>query len=413
MAKRKNRKVVVRKNYTADSKRKVNKVVKANRKYKDTVFRMLFSDRNNLLSLYNAVNGSNYEDPDALEIVTLENAVYMGMKNDLAFIVDTGLFLYEHQSTYNPNMPLRDLFYISGEYQKLVNHKSLYSSALQKIPAPNFIVFYNGTERDEDYWINYLSESYENQTGGPNLELKVLTLNINEGHNCELMEQYQILREYAQYVAKVRENAREADLDTAVEQAVNDCIQNGILAEFLRKNKSEVITMSIFEYDKEEEERKLREAEYEAGYNSGRRDGYSSGRQDGLNLGIAEGKREIIRLMYNAGEYDVAVIGAGHRCSAPVSGLRRCCPGRVRATGRSRSACGRTLRGSPRVALGRSSFRAASPLSGAVHSTRSVPAEPSGRAWRSSIRGPRVRPVAEFCVCRTKGSKTPILITRC
>ena len=100
----------------------------------------------------------------------------------------------------------------------------------------------------------------------------------------------------------MREYAREADLDTAVEQAVNDCIQNGILAEFLRKNKSEVIAMSIFEYDKEEEERKLREAEYEAGYNSGRRDGYSSGRQDGLNLGIAEGKREIIRLMHNAGE---------------------------------------------------------------------------------------------------------------
>lgn len=91
---------------------------------------------------------------------------------------------------------------------------------------------------------------------GQTWELKVLTLNINEGHNCELMEQYQILREYAQYVAKVRENAREADLDTAVEQAVNDCIQNGILAEFLRKNKSELaITMSIFEYDKEEEER--------------------------------------------------------------------------------------------------------------------------------------------------------------
>ena len=179
MAKRKNRKVVVRKNYTADSKRKVNKAVKANRKYKDTVFRMLFSDRNNLLSLYNAVNGSNYEDPDALEIVTLENAVYMGMKNDLAFIVDTGLFLYEHQSTYNPNMPLRDLFYISGEYQKLVNHKSLYSSVLQKLPAPNFIVFYNGSEREEDCWTNYLSESYENLAGEPNLELKVLTMNIN------------------------------------------------------------------------------------------------------------------------------------------------------------------------------------------------------------------------------------------
>ena len=263
MAKRKNRKVTARKNYNT------GKHPVANRKYKDTVFRMLFSDRKNLLSLYNAVNGSSYEDPDALEIVTLENAVYMGMKNDLAFIVDTGLFLYEHQSTYNPNMPLRDLFYIAGEYQKLVDHRSLYSSAIQKIPAPNFLVFYNGTERKEDSWVSYLSESYENLTGEPNLELKVLTLNINEGHNSQLLEQCQILREYAQYVAKVREYAGTTDLDTAVEQAVNDCIQNGILAEFLRKNKSEVIAMSIFEYDKEEEERKLRKAEYEAGLKEG------------------------------------------------------------------------------------------------------------------------------------------------
>ena len=106
-----------------------------NRNYKDTIFRMLFSDRKNLLSLYNAVNQSNYNNPDDLEIVTLENAIYMGMKNDLAFIMDTNLYLYEHQSTYNPNMPLRDLFYICSEYQKLVDKKSLYSSTLQKIPA--------------------------------------------------------------------------------------------------------------------------------------------------------------------------------------------------------------------------------------------------------------------------------------
>ena len=72
----------------ADLKSYAGKEIRANRKYKDTVFRMLFSDRENLLSLYNAVNGSNYENSDALEIVTLENAVYMGMKNDLAFIVD-------------------------------------------------------------------------------------------------------------------------------------------------------------------------------------------------------------------------------------------------------------------------------------------------------------------------------------
>ena len=277
MTRRKNRKIAVKKNCN------VRKNLTANRKYKDTVFRMLFSDRKNLLSLYNAVNGSAYEDEAALEIVTLENAIYMGMKNDLAFIVDTGLFLYEHQSTYTPNMPLRDLFYISAEYQKFVNHRSLYSSGIQKIPAPNFIVFYNGTEKKEDSWINYLSEAYQNLSGEPNLELKVLTLNINEGHNGELMEQCQILREYAQYVAKVREYARETELDVAVEQAVNDCIQNNILTEFLRKNKSEVIAMSIFEYDKEEEEKKLRKAEFEAGREAG--------------------KKEIIQYMYSTGKY--------------------------------------------------------------------------------------------------------------
>ncbi len=123
---------------------KVNRV-RANRKYKDTVFRMLFSEKKNLLALYNAVAGKTYTNPEQLHIVTLENAIYMGMKNDLAFIIDTNLFLYEHQSTYNPNIPLRDLFYVANEYQKLVDRKSLYATKLQKIPAPKFLVFYNGT----------------------------------------------------------------------------------------------------------------------------------------------------------------------------------------------------------------------------------------------------------------------------
>lgn len=241
----------------------------ANRNYKDTVFRMLFSDRKNLLSLYNAISGSDYDNPELLKIVTLENAIYMGMKNDLAFIIDTDLFLYEHQSTYNPNMPLRDLFYISSEYQKLVDHKSLYSSALQKIQAPQFVVFYNGTFKTKDYWVNHLSEAFENLSGEPKLELEVLTLNINEGHNKELMEQCQTLKEYAQYVHCVRKYAKELELSEAVEHAVDECIQKGILSKFLRANKAEVISMSIFEYDKEEEERKPRKAEYEAGVADG------------------------------------------------------------------------------------------------------------------------------------------------
>lgn len=204
------------------------KQLTTHRNYKDTVFRMLFSDRKNLLSLYNAVSGAHYDDPEKLEIVTLENAIYMGMKNDLAFIIDTDLFLYEHQSTYNPNMPLRDLFYISSEYQKLVDKKSLYSSVLQKIPAPQFIVFYNGTEKEKDSWVNHLSEAFENLSGAPKLELEVLTININEGHNSELMEQCQTLREYAQYVACVRRYAKEFELNEAVKLAVDECIRNNI-----------------------------------------------------------------------------------------------------------------------------------------------------------------------------------------
>ena len=250
-----------------------------NRNYKDTVFRMPFSDRKNLLSLYNAISGAHYDNPEMLEIVTLENAIYMGMKNDIAFIIDTDLFLYEHQSTYNPNMPLRDLFYISSEYQKLVDKKSLYSSILQKIPAPQFIVFYNGTEKRKDSWVNHLSEAFENLPGNPKLELEVLTININEGHNEELMEHCQTLKEYAKYVNCVRKYARELELNEAVKLAVDECIRNNILSEFLRANKSEVISMSIFEYDKEEEERKLRKAEYEAGV----ADGFNNGFNDGIN----------------------------------------------------------------------------------------------------------------------------------
>ena len=258
MAKRRNKKINLKREHSERS------AITANRKYKDTVFRKLFSDRKNLLSLYNAINGTAYMDASQLEIVTLDNAIYMGMKNDLAFIINTNLFLYEHQSTYNPNMPLRDLFYISGEYQKLVDLKSLYTSTRLRIPTPNFIVFYNGTEKNEDRWVEYLSESYENMSGEPNLELKVIILNINVGHNKKLMEECQTLREYAQYVAKVRRYSEEMELNTAVECAVSESIQEGILKEFLQKNRAEVIAMSIFEYN-EEEKRKLRKAEYEAG----------------------------------------------------------------------------------------------------------------------------------------------------
>ena len=240
------------------------------RNYKDTVFRMLFSDRKNLLSLYNAVSGAHYDDPEKLEIVTLENAIYMGMKNDLAFIMDMNLYLYEHQSTYNPNIPLRNLFYIADEYQRLVVQKSLYSTVIQKIPTPRFIVFYNGTKKVDDYNEFRLSSAYENPTDNPDLELRVTMLNVNDGHNLELMEHCRTLKEYAKYVARVRKYVTQnIPLEEAVTRAVDECIEEGILAEFLMKNKAEVIKVSIYEYDKEFEEKKLRKAEYEAGVEAG------------------------------------------------------------------------------------------------------------------------------------------------
>lgn len=265
MAKRKNHETV-----TTKKKQMSGKMLRANKKYKDTVFRMLFSDRENLLSLYNAINGTTYENPEALEIVTLENAIYMGMKNDLAFIMDMNLYLYEHQSTYNPNIPLRNLFYIADEYQRLVVQKSLYSTVIQKIPTPRFIVFYNGTKKVDDYNEFRLSSAYENPTDNPDLELRVTMLNVNDGHNLELMEHCRTLKEYAKYVARVRKYVTQnIPLEEAVTRAVDECIEEGILAEFLMKNKAEVIKVSIYEYDKEFEEKKLRKAEYEAGVEAG------------------------------------------------------------------------------------------------------------------------------------------------
>ena len=251
-----------------------DKQLVANRRYKDTVFRMLFSKKENLLSLYNAVTGRDYENAEALQIVTLENAIYMGMKNDLAFILEMNIYLYEHQSTLNPNIPLRDLFYISIEYQKYINNRSLYSSTLQKIPAPKFMVFYNGTDEVEDLVELKLSSAYEHLSGEPDLELKVLMLNVNEGHNKELMEHCRLLQEYARYVAKVREYAVRMDLNDAVECAIEACIKEGVLVDFLRENRSEVKMLSILEYDEEWEKKKLRKAEYEAG----REEGIETGR---------------------------------------------------------------------------------------------------------------------------------------
>ncbi len=243
-------------------------VLTARRDYKDTIFRRLFQDRENLLSLYNAVNRTSYTDAEDLTVVTLENAVYMNMKNDVAFLLDNRLSLYEHQSTWNPNMPLRDLFYVSRTYQGLVKDETLYSSKRLRLPAPHFLVFYNGTEEREERSVLKLSDSFEyagTQKEEPNLELKVLVLNINQGNNKELLEVCRTLREYMIFVDRIRLYTKTMELDAAAERAVDECIHEGVLSDFLRKNRGEAIEMSIFEYDEEREIKLIRKAEYEEG----------------------------------------------------------------------------------------------------------------------------------------------------
>ena len=232
---------------------------KVNRNYKDTVFRMLFRDRENLLSLYNAVNGTVYEDVDGLVITTLQDAVYMNYKNDVSFVFDFTLSIYEHQSTVNQNMPLRDLIYVSKVLQGQMKDQDIYSSRQIKLPTPKFVVFYNGTDEQPEKQTLRLSDAYEKRLEEVELELTVTVYNINYGHNQKLLEACQTLKEYAQYVAAVREYAKEMPLAEAVESAVDSCIRQGILEDFLRKNRAEAIEMSIFEYDEEKHLKSERE----------------------------------------------------------------------------------------------------------------------------------------------------------
>ena len=226
---------------------------------------MLFRDRTNLLSLYNAVNQTSYTDPEELAVITLENAVYMNMKNDVAFLMDFRLNLYEHQSTWNPNMPLRDLIYVAKEYQVLTKDQTLYSSSLIRLPTPRFVVFYNGSGMTEESCILRLSDAYQSPEAEPELELKVRVLKIAPAANRELLEACQSLKEYMLFVEQVRKYAAFLELNEAVDRAVNKCIQDGILSDFLSKHKAEVIAVSIFEYDEEREIRLIRQDEFRQG----------------------------------------------------------------------------------------------------------------------------------------------------
>lgn len=256
------------------------------RNHKDNVFCMLYRERKNLLSLYNAMNGTSYEKEEELEVVTLEEAICMKMRNDAAFVIDSRLNLYEQQSSVNPNMPLRDLYYVTEELKKLAPPGRLHQRTKVKIPAPKFVAFYNGTAKQPERQVYRLSDLFYREEKDPKLELKVTVFNINTGYNGELLGKCESLRGYMTFVNKVRDKkASMLRLEEAVRQAVDECISEGILTAFFRENREEIVEMGIYEFDQELHDKILLE------------DGKAIGIEKGIEIGILKSIKSLMETL--------------------------------------------------------------------------------------------------------------------
>lgn len=222
-------------------------------KFKDNVFCMIYRDKKNLLELYNALNNSNYEDVDALEVTTLNGGSYMKYKNDASFLLSMNLYMFEQQSSKNPNMPLRFLHYLSDVYREMYSNDLLHRRSMIKLPVPHFITFYNGREK----WIDNeeiirLSDMFENYVNNPQIELKVRVINING--DAAILDRCKSLRDYMTFVEKVRYKTdfENIDIRTAVMTAMDECMKDDILVDFFEEHRAEVIEVSIYDYDEEE-----------------------------------------------------------------------------------------------------------------------------------------------------------------
>ena len=293
--------------------------------HKDTVFCLLYKDKNNLLDLYNGMNGTSYTDTEGLMVTTLKNGIYVKYKNDASFVFGQDLYMFEQQSTKNPNMPLRYLHYLSDVYRGMYSNKDLYRSGL-KIPSPHFITFYNGTAKAPEVEYLRLSDMFEKKdkenvsecNAIDSLELIVQVLNINSGNNSGLLEKCKSLKDYMTFVNKVRykKNVEKKDIETAVNEAIDECIQENVLSDFFRKNRSEVVGVSIYEYDEEGHMEILKEEQYQRGVADGIQQGIEKGVEQEreraivraitsmLELGI---DKEKILTKYSKEEYDMAV----------------------------------------------------------------------------------------------------------
>lgn len=257
-----------------------------NRKVKDRLFRYIFSkDKESLLELYNALNKTSYTNAEDLEIVTVNSVVYMSMKNDIAFVLYGLIQLYEHQGSFNPNMPVRFLIYLGQEYDKIITQRkeNVYGSKLIKLPTPQCVVFYNGTKDMPEEQILRLSDAFENKEQESSVELKVRMININFGQNKELMEKCRKLYEYSYFIDQIRKRTNQGmKLKDAVDKAVNHCIEQGILSDILEGHRMEVKGMLINEFNERKHWKLVT------------RDAMEQGLAEGLTKGLTKGQNLLL-----------------------------------------------------------------------------------------------------------------------
>ena len=267
----------------------------AHRQYKNNLFIFLFTKKTEYaLSLYNAVNQSNYTNEKDLQFKLLEDVLFIEMKNDVSFLFDGALNLYEHQSTFSYNMPLRGLFYLADLYRKLIPMDYLYYKKLIQIPTPKYMVFYNGPLEDMnvDRLELKLSDAFEVPDESKGFEWTATVLNINPGFNEALFEKCGILREYAEFVETVRRNAQTMDMHEAMVRAIRECMESGILVEFLQEYGKELEEMSWERYDTE----RIWQIQHEEALEDAREEGLQQGMQQGIQRGRAESEQMILFL---------------------------------------------------------------------------------------------------------------------
>lgn len=274
----------------------------ANKEYKSDVFSMLLQDKKRAMEIYNAINGTDYDDPELVEMTTLDDKSFsLTVRNDASFILDANLSLYEHQSTYCPNMPLRDLLYFASIIQKRIKaqKRDIYGGRILKIPVPHFVVFYNGKEDAPDQYDLRLSDAFEKETEDPEIELVCHVYNINSGKNTPLLSKCQTLREYMYFVDMVRKNNEiSGNLEDAIEKAINQCMEENVLRDFLAQHREEVMHVMTLDYTFE---RRLEMQRAEA-IEDGERIGKEIGKKIGKEIGKEEKLSEQIRKKIQKGK---------------------------------------------------------------------------------------------------------------